>query len=74
MAPIRSLVWVCPVVLVFDRATPDLDVGLVATDTVLGLVLGLLAFFLGTCWRITAPVWAVPPPESVEPIGSTLGA
>jgi hypothetical protein len=67
---VRPTIRLVPAAIVLDRAATDLDVGLAATETVFGLIVGLLIFVLGTCWRITTPVWAVPPLESVTPIGS----
>jgi hypothetical protein len=58
-----------PVMVVLGRATPELDVSLPWIQTGLGLVVGLIAFTIGMCWRITTPGWAVPISHAVQPIG-----
>ncbi|HEX9337582.1 MAG TPA: hypothetical protein VF892_16930 [Pseudonocardiaceae bacterium] len=55
-----------------DRAAPELDVGLPAGETSVGLITGLIAFVLGMCWRIMTPRSALPPASAAEPIGTVL--
>jgi hypothetical protein len=61
-----------PVMVMLDRAAPELDTGLPAAETSVGLIAGIIAFVLGMCWRITTPRSALPPASAVEPIGTVL--
>ena len=55
--------------VVVGRTAPEFDVSLPWIQTGLGLIVGLVAFTIGMCWRITTPGWAVPISQSVQPIG-----
>jgi hypothetical protein len=41
-----------PAAVVLHRATPDIEAGMPATETGVGVLLGFVAFVLGMCWRI----------------------
>jgi len=59
------------VMVAVNRATPEIDYSIPVVATVLGLVVGLVAFMLGVFWRITTPKSALPLPSSVRPYLTT---
>lgn len=54
-----------------DTILSDLELDITMAESVLGLVLALLALVLGACWRITTPVFA-PGPVPVRPPGERI--
>jgi len=63
-----------PVMVAINRATPEIDYSIPLVATVLGVVVGLVAFGLGVFWRITTPTSALPLQSAVRPMGLTHGA
>jgi hypothetical protein len=58
-----------PVAVALDGATVDIEAGIPATETVLGVIILIAMFVLGMCWRVTTPHSALPLEDAVAPIG-----
>ncbi|HVV19478.1 MAG TPA: hypothetical protein VHF06_08585 [Pseudonocardiaceae bacterium] len=52
--------------LAVDRATPGFDVGLAATESPFGMIVGICAAVVLACWRITTPLPPLPPLPAPE--------
>lgn len=58
-----------PTIVVVDKATSVIDLGLAVTANVFGALLGVLTATVMVLWRVTTPTSAPPLPVSVRPVG-----
>lgn len=58
-----------PTIVVVDKATSVIDLGIAVTANVFGAVLGVLTATVVVVWRVTTPTPAPPLSASVRPVG-----
>jgi hypothetical protein len=66
---VRIVTRFVPTIVVVDKATSVIDLGLAVTANILGAMLGVLTAVVVLLWRITTPTSAPPLSVSVRPVG-----